>query len=52
MLAVAFGTHNTHKRQISVPPVGFEPTISAGVGPDSPATGTGEVSHLCIENEK
>jgi len=23
-------THNTHNRQISMPPVGFEPTISAG----------------------
>ena len=24
-------THDTHNRQISMPPVGFEPTISAGV---------------------
>jgi hypothetical protein len=23
-------THGTHNRQISMPPVGFEPTISAG----------------------
>jgi hypothetical protein len=23
-------THDTHNRQISMPPVGFEPTISAG----------------------
>ena len=23
--------HNTHNRQISMPPVGFEPTISAGL---------------------
>ena len=23
-------THNTHNRQTSMPPVGFEPTISAG----------------------
>ena len=23
-------THNTHKRQTSMPPVGFEPTVSAG----------------------
>ena len=30
VLAVAFRTHNTHKRQTSIPPVGFEPTISAG----------------------
>jgi len=39
-------THNTHNRQISMPPVGFEPTISAGERPqtyalDSPATRTG-----------
>ena len=26
-------THDTHNRQISMPPVGFEPTISAGVRP-------------------
>ena len=26
---VAEATHNTHKRQISMPPAGFEPTISA-----------------------
>jgi len=31
--AVSFGTHSTHKRQTSIPPVGFEPTISAGEGP-------------------
>ena len=24
-------THDTHNRQISMPPVGFEPTISAGI---------------------
>ena len=39
-------THNTHNRQISMPPVGFEPTISTGEGPqtyalDRAATGTG-----------
>ena len=39
-------THNTHNRQISVPPVGFEPMISAGERPqtyalDRGATGTG-----------
>ena len=38
-------THNTHNRQISMPPVGFEPTISAGERPqtytlDHAATGT------------
>ena len=26
-------THDTHNRQISIPPVGFEPTISAGERP-------------------
>jgi hypothetical protein len=26
-------THNTHNRQTSMPPVGFEPTISAGERP-------------------
>ena len=39
-------THNTHNRQISVPSVGFKPTISAGELPqtyalDRAATGTG-----------
>ena len=39
-------THNTHNRQTSMPPVGFEPTISADERPqtytlDRAATGTG-----------
>jgi len=39
-------THNTHNRQTSMTPVGFEPTISAGERPqtyalDRAATGTG-----------
>ena len=39
-------THNTHNRQASVLPVGFEPTISAGEQPQTyalgrAATGTG-----------
>ena len=39
-------THNTHNRQTSMPPMGFEPTISAGERPqtyalDRAATGTG-----------
>ena len=39
-------THNTHNRKTSMPPVGFEPTISAGERPqtyalDHAATGTG-----------
>jgi hypothetical protein len=38
--------HNTHNRQISMPPAGFEPTVSAGERPqtyalDRAATGTG-----------
>ena len=33
VLAVAFETHNAHNRQTSMPPVGFEPTISVGEGP-------------------
>ena len=38
-------THNTHNRQTSMPPVGFEPTISSGERPqtyalDRAATGT------------
>ena len=41
-------THNTHNIQTSVPPVGFEPTISAGERSqtyvlDRAATGTGEL---------
>jgi hypothetical protein len=28
-------THNTHNRQTSIPPVGFEPTISAGERPQT-----------------
>ena len=40
-------THNTHNRQISMSPVGFEPKISAGERPqtyalDRAATGTDE----------
>jgi len=41
-------THNTHNRQTSMPPLGFEPTISAGERPqtyalDRAATGTGKL---------
>ena len=40
-------TRNTHKRQTSMPPVGFEPKISSGERPktyalDRTATGTGK----------
>jgi len=42
--------HNTHNRQTSMPPVGFEPIISAGEGPqtyalDRAATGTSETTY-------
>ena len=42
-------THNTHNRQTSMPPAGFEPTISAGERPqtyalDGAATGTDTIS--------
>ena len=45
-------THNTHNRQTSMPPVGFEPTISAGerlqtYALDRAATGTG-LSNMLI----
>ena len=45
-------THNTNNRQTSMPPVGFEPTISAGERPqtyalDRVATGTG-IAYWCI----
>jgi hypothetical protein len=41
-------THTTHNRQTSMPPVGFEPTISAGERPqtyalDRAANGTGNI---------
>ena len=43
-------THDTHNRQISMPPVGFEPKISAGEQPQTYAldradTGTGTGSN-------
>jgi len=49
-------THNTHKRQTSMSPVGFEPTISAGErlqtdDLDSAVTGTGIAMLLCIHIE-
>jgi len=44
-------THNTHKRQTTMHPVGFEPTISARERPqtyalDRTATGTGVISYI------
>ena len=46
-------THNKHNRQTSIPPVGFEPTITAGKRPqtyalDRAATGTG--TYMIISN--
>jgi hypothetical protein len=48
-------THNTHDRQISMPPVGFKPTISAGEWPqtyglDRAAIGTGINYALALYN--
>ena len=48
-------THNTHNRQTSMPPVGFEPTISAGERPqtyalDRAATGTGTNNRSFYQN--
>ena len=50
-------THNTNNRQISMPPVGFEPTISAGERPqtyalDRTTTGTGQEPHLLVPKYK
>ena len=47
-------TNDNHNRQISMPPVGFEPTISVGERPqtnalDCAATGTG-IQHICWTN--
>ena len=49
-------THDTHSRQTSMPPVGFEPTISAGERPqtyalDRAATGAGNIYiyiYICV----
>jgi hypothetical protein len=46
-------THNTHNRQTSMPPVGFEPTISAGERPqtfplDRAAIGTGIAKYVQV----
>jgi hypothetical protein len=48
-------THNTHNRQTSMPPAGFEPTISAGNRPqtyalDDAATGIGKPVLCCTVN--
>ena len=46
-------SHNTHNRKTSMPPVGFEPTISASERPqtyalDRAATGTGMLTYNTI----
>ena len=46
-------THNTHNRQTSMPPVGFEPTISSGERPQTyglhrEASGTGEMTERLL----
>jgi hypothetical protein len=48
-------TRNTHNRQTSMPPVGFESKVSAGKWPQSyalarEATATGYVLYLVVEN--
>ena len=48
-------THNTHNRQTSMPPVGFEPTISAAKRPqkyalERAATGTGTLVSVPFNN--
>jgi hypothetical protein len=45
-------THNSHKRQTSMPPVGFEPAIPASARPQDPridlaATGIGIFVYYC-----
>ena len=47
-------THDTHNRQISMPPVGFKPTISAGkrsetYALDRAATGTGTYVNVTVQ---
>ena len=42
-------THDTHNRQISMPPVGFEPTISAGERPDKYPCPPGAWIFVCCE---
>jgi len=47
--------HSTHSRQTSVPPAGFEPTISVGKLPrtytsDRPFTGTGANKYFKATN--
>ena len=50
-------THNSHNRQTSMAPVGFESTISAGEGPrtyglDRTANGTGNDGQIFARNVK
>jgi hypothetical protein len=46
-------THNTHKRQTSMPQLGFEPTIPASARPqtyavDRAVTGIGGMNFVCV----
>jgi len=41
-------THNTHNRQTSMPPVGFEPTISAGERPQTLAVERATAGTGCL----
>ena len=45
-------THNTHNRQISMPPVGFEPTSSAGQRPQTNALDRAATGHRHILKDK
>jgi hypothetical protein len=50
-------THNTHKRQTSMPPMGFDPTILVSERPkthalDRTVTGIGTVSYLHTSNSQ
>ena len=45
-------THNTHNRQISMLPVGFEPTISAVERPDQLVAETSTWQHTTLTTDK
>jgi hypothetical protein len=52
-----FTTHNTHNRQTSMPPVRFEPTVSAGQRPQNytlhrAATGIGSVITVTVQKSE
>jgi len=45
-------THDTHNRQMSMPPVGFEPKISSGERPQAAASGRGLCDELITRPEE